>query len=197
MNKTTSKTLKLKSFTTKYPKLLVLFITIIIAIIIFDTGKNYKPLNELLISFRYFGTFISGLLYAYGFTSSPATAILLILSKQQNIIIASLIGGFGAVISDIIIFSFIRHSFIDEINELKKEPLIKVITDKIKNILGKKYKYVVPGIAGILIATPLPTEIGITMLASVKNLSTKNFMKIAYLLHSTGILLILIIGNYI
>jgi hypothetical protein len=35
------------------------------------------------------------------------------------------------------------------------------------------------------------------MLASIKNISVKQFMVIAYLLHSLGILIILTIGNLI
>lgn len=54
-----------------------------------------------------------------------------------------------------------------------------------------------PVVAGILIMTPLPTEIGITILASRKNLSMKKFMIMAYILHTIGITIILLLGKQI
>jgi len=49
-------------------------------------------------------------------------------------------------------------------------------------------------IAGFLIASPLPTEIGVVLMASLKNILTKKFAVVAYLLHTTGIFVILLIG---
>ncbi|MBS3176297.1 hypothetical protein J4457_03610 [Candidatus Woesearchaeota archaeon] len=186
-----------KNHKIKYPKLLLLLITIVIAFILFYEGRNYAPFHVFLISLGYFGTFLGGIFYAYGFTAAPATAILLVLAKEQNLILAVLIGGLGAVLSDFLIFSFIRHSFIDEINKLKKEKFVKSMTKNGKNMFGRYYKHIFPTFAGFLIASPLPTEIGVTMIASIKNLSVKKFMVIAYLLHSLGIFIILVIGSAI
>lgn len=52
-------------------------------------------------------------------------------------------------------------------------------------------------IAGFLIASPLPTEIGVVLMASLKNILTKKFAVVAYLLHTTGIFVILLIGRNI
>lgn len=189
--------MSIKNHKIKYPKLLLLLITIILAIAIFYKGRNYAPLHDFLISLGYVGTFLGGFFYAYGFTAAPAAAVLLVLATEQNLILAVLIGGLGAILSDFIIFSFIRHSFIDEINKLKKETIMKNISKNGKRIFGRYYKHIFPVFAGFLIASPLPTEIGVTMLASIKNISVKKFMVIAYLLHSLGILIILTIGNLI
>lgn len=189
--------MSIKNHKIKYPKLLLLLITIIVAIAIFYEGRNYAPFHDFLVSLGYIGTFLGGIFYAYGFTAAPATAVLLVLAKEQNLILAVLIGGLGAVLSDFIIFSFIRHSFIDEINKLKKEKIMKNISKNGKHIFGRYYKHIFPIFSGFLIASPLPTEIGVTMLASIKNISVKKFMVIAYLLHSLGILIILTIGNLI
>ena len=91
----------------KYPKLLILCISILFAVVLFHGGKSFSPFHDLLISLGYIGTFIGGIFYAYGFTAPPATSILLILAKSQNIFIAALIGGIGALISDLIIFFFL------------------------------------------------------------------------------------------
>ena len=189
--------MSMKNNKIKYPKLLLLLLTIAIAIGIFYEGRNYAPFHEFLTSLGYLGTFLGGLLYAYGFTAAPATAVLLVLAKEQNLIFAVLVGGLGAVLSDLLIFSFIRYSFIDEINKLKREKVITEISKNGKKIFGHYYKHVFPALAGFLIASPLPTEIGVTMMASMKKISLKKFMIIAYILHSLGILIILTIGNFI
>lgn len=181
----------------KYPKLLLLIFTIIFACFIFYEGKHFAPFHDFLISLGYLGIFISGFFYAYAFTAAPATAILLVLTKEYNILFAVLIGGLGALLSDYLIFKIIRYSFIDEINNLKKEHFMKIIKKKEKKLFGHYYKHIFPAFAGILIASPLPTEIGVTMMASMKKISVKKFMIIAFLLHSFGIFIILTIGNFI
>ena len=181
----------------KYPKLVLLLFTFVIAGVLFYVGRYYAPFHELLISLRYGGTFLGGIFYAYGFTAAPATAVLLVLAKEQNIVFAVLIGGFGALLSDLLIFNIVRYSFADEIKKLEKERFVKYIEKKEKTIFGHYYNHVFPALAGFLIASPLPTEIGVTMMASIKNLSVTRFMVIAYLLHSLGIFVILIVGQII
>src|SRR3989339_1795341 len=92
----------------KYPKLLLLLLTFVIAYLIFKE-RTFLPFHNLLLSMGYLGTFLAGILFVYGFTAAPATAILLILAKEQNILFAGFIAGFGALIGDLMIFTFIRH----------------------------------------------------------------------------------------
>lgn len=184
-------------FKIKYPKLLLFLSTIVIAIFIFHQLSNYSPLHEFLLSLGNAGAFFAGIFYAYGFTAAPATAVLLVLAKEQNFILTLLIGGFGALISDIIIFSFVRSSLTDEIKGLEKEKLVLYIKKKEKTIFGHYYRHIFPALAGFLIASPLPTEVGVGMMASLKNLSLRKFILIAYVLHTLGILIILTIGNLI
>lgn len=180
---------------TKYPKFLLLLLVYIITIVLFYNKKNFIPFHDLFSSLGYFGIFLGGIFYAYGFTAAPATAILLTLAKQHSFISAGIVGGVGALLSDVIIFLFIRHSFIDEIEKLKKEKIIIYIGKTIKKLLGSFSNYLLPILASFLIASPLPTEIGVALLTTMKSLSVKKFLLIAYLLHTLGILIILLIGN--
>lgn len=109
--------MKKSRFKIKYPKLLLLLLSIIISVIYFYEGKTYPPLHNFLLSLGYVGVFLSGIFYAYGFTAAPATATLLVLAKEQNIILGGLIGGLGALLSDVAIFLFIKYSFADEIKD--------------------------------------------------------------------------------
>ncbi len=176
---------------------MLLILTIIIAIIIFYEGKNYAPFHDLLVSIGYFGTFLSGIFYAFGFTSAPAAAILLVLAKEQNFLTALLVGGLGALLSDVLIFLFIKFTFMDEIKKLRKEKIIKYIEKEEKIIFGHYYMHIFPALADFLIASPLPTEIGVSMMAIMKKIALKKFLIIAYILHTMRIAVILLIGNFI
>ena len=45
------------------------------------------------------------------------------------------------------------------------------------------------------IASPLPTEVGVVLMATLKSISTKKFIVLAYFLHTIGIFIILLIGR--
>jgi len=176
---------------------LLLLLIFIITAALFYKERTYLPFHNFLISFGYIGIFLGGFFYAYGFTAAPATAVLLVLAREQSLFSAVVIGGLGALFGDIIIFLFIRHSFIDEIENLKKETIVKSIKKIRKKIFCTFDNYLLPIIAGLFIASPLPTEIGVSIMATFKSLSMKKFLIIAYLLHTVGIFIILLIGNAI
>lgn len=177
----------------KYPKFLLLFITFLIAYLLFY-GKEYLPFSNFITSLGYSGIFVAGMLFTYGFTAAPATAVFLMLAQSQNIYLASLIGGLGALVGDLFIFSFIRLSFQDEIKKLSRERIVRFFNGRLR---GKLKEYFLPVVAGFVIASPLPDEIAVTMLAASKVISTKIFSAISYTLNTIGIFVILYIGKII
>jgi len=174
----------------KYPRLELYIISIILVYLLFS-GLAYKPLDDGLILMGYFGTFLAGLLYPFALTSAAGTAILLIFAKEQNLILAGVTAGIGALISDIIIFLFVKHGFGDEIQRFSKETVVRTFNRWIPDSVRA---YFLAILACILIASPLPTEIGIMLMASIKNISVKKFIIIVYALHASAILTILLIG---
>jgi uncharacterized membrane protein YdjX (TVP38/TMEM64 family) len=151
-------------------------------------------LQQVLLDLNYLGSFFAGIFFVYGFTAAPATAILLIIAKQQNIIISCLVAGIGSLIGDLIIFKIIRHSFQDEIDELSKEEISLQIG---RSIPGSLKKYLAVIFAGIIIASPLPGEIGVSLLAISTKISQKTFIVLSYVLNTIGIFVILWIGSQI
>ena len=177
----------------KYPKFLLLFITFLIAYLLFYS-KDYAPFRDFIAGLGYSGTFVAGIMFTYGFTVAPATAVFLILAQHQNIYLASLIGGLGALIGDLFIFSFIRRSFADEIRRLSREKIVKYFNGRLP---GRLKEYLLPAVAGFVIASPLPDEIGVAMLAASKIISIKLFSIVSYVLNTLGILAIFLIGNVV
>ncbi len=158
------------------------------------SGLACKPLHDALVFMEYFGAFLAGLLYPYALTSAAGTGILLILAKEQNLLLAGVIAGIGALISDIILFLFVTHSFSDEVQKLSKETVVRTVNRCIPDSIRV---YLLATFTGLLIASPLPTEIGILLMTSIKNISFKKFIIIIYILHASAIFIILLFGNTI
>lgn len=177
----------------KYPKLIILLLTFILAYYLFQRAQTI-PFSDYIIPLGIPGAFIAGMFFSYGFTAAPATALLLVLGQQETILITAIIAPLGAMTSDFLIFKFIKTSFKDEINRLSKLKIFKLIKKKTPS---KVKKYVLPIIEGFIIASPLPDEIGISLLAIATTISTRQLLLLSFIFNTIGILLILLIGKAI
>ena len=139
----------------KCPKLSLFIISVILVYVLFS-GLAYKPLHDALVFTGYFGTFLAGLLYPYALTSAAGTGILLTLAKEQNILFAGVIAGIGALISDIILFFFVKQGFSDEVKKLSKETVIRTINRCIPDSVRL---YLLATFAGLLIASPFQLKL--------------------------------------
>lgn len=181
-------------FRITYPKLLIFLCTIVIAYLIFH-GRDTLPFHNILLTSGYVGTFISGFFYAYGFGAAPATSLIMIITQNQNIFLAAFIGGLGALLSDLFIFKLVKTSFKDEILRLERTKILRMLEKASKKIFGVFNQFVLITVASIFIASPLPTELGTAMLASLEHISIKKFAVIAFVLHTMGIFVIAMIGK--
>ena len=179
-------------FKFKYPKILTYIITIALAYIIFK-NPNVNSFVSHLGKLSYLGVFIAGILFAFGFTA-PFSVGFFITLNPSNILLAGVLGGFGALLSDLFIFKLIRFSFMDEFKILEKTKLYKEIYHIAhKTIHGKIKIYLTYVFAGILIASPLPDEFGVAMLAGLTKIKTHILAILSFLLSTIGILIILLI----
>lgn len=176
----------------KYPRFFALALTIIIAILIFNNEKIINPESFLIIE-NYMSSFTLGVLYVYGFTAALSTGALLIISEQQNIFMTGIIAGLGALMGDLIIFKFVRGTFNIELERLGKIRFVKKIRKLLKE--HSTLNRAVPFIAYIIIASPLPDEIGVSMAALYKDTTTKAFSILSFFLNTIGIFIILVIGK--
>src|SRR3989344_8699845 len=136
----------------------------------------------------YVGAFISGILFVSTFTVAIASLILLVLLEGYSPWEIGLIAGAGAVIGDLIIFRIIKddlkkeivslYNFVDHNNHLRKV------------FHSRYFSWTLPVIGAILIASPLPDEIGVSLMGLSK-ISTIRFVILSFVLNATGIFLIL------
>jgi len=175
-----------------YRKLLVLAILAIIAYIIFR-NPEVQVFVSSLGKLEYMGIFIAGMLFTFGFTTPFAVGFFVILNPVNPFLVA-IIGGVGALFGDLLIFSIIRFSFIDEFKRLEKTRIIKGIRKEIKLHFSHKARlYLLYTLAGLIIASPLPDEAGVIMLAGLTNIKIKVMVLISFVFNSLGILIICLI----
>ena|SRR3989344_3383366 len=175
----------------KYPKLLTLTATFILAYL-FVNDAALAPLREYLAGTGYIGVFFAGIMYVYGFTAAPGTALLLVLAKTLNIYAAAALAGVGALLGDLVIYRIVRHSFADELITFSKEWAVITI---ISHVPKKLINFILPVLGALVIASPLPDEIGVMILATSASVSEKNFFVISYALNTAGILVVLWLGS--
>src|SRR3989338_7999878 len=170
----------------KYPKFALFLVCVVFAYWLFSYSE-FIGIEKVVVKLGLFGMFLAGMMFTYGFTTPIAIAIF-IMSSPENIFIASLVAGVGALIGDMTIFSLVRYSFRDEVKLLSKEKIVLEIEETIPK---KIRKYLAILFAGFIIASPLPDEVGVSMLAGVTKISTKVFMVVSFVMNTLGILVML------
>lgn len=176
----------------KYPKLLLLIAFIVLSYFIFS-DSNVQSFILSLGNLGYLGIFIAGMFFTFGFTT-PFAIGFFVISNPDNIFLAALIGGLGALIFDLIIFKFVRFSLMDEFKRLEKTKPIKEVSFLIESNLSHKIRiYLLYAMAGVIIASPLPDELGILMLGGLTKIKISHLALISFLMNTIGVLILLLV----
>jgi len=172
-----------KVFSFKYPKLFLFILFIILAYYVFSRPFA-SGWMEIFNKLGDFGALVAGVLTGLGFVA-PFGFGLLIKMSSNNMLLAVLLSGIGAALADLLIFKTIKLSFMDEFKKLEKTKVIHEIEDivkKNKSVLIRHYFLYL--FAGIMLATPLPDEIGVSMLAGLTTIKPLKLAIIGFALHS-------------
>lgn len=169
----------------KYKNLTLFFISLLVAYFLsrFDTFHTFLlSLGEL----GYLGAFLAGILFVSTFTVATGAVILLVLAEKLSPIEIGLIAGFGAVVSDFVIFRFIKDNLIEEIT-----PIYKLLGGgHITKVLHTKYfSWMLPVIGAVIIASPLPDEVGVSLMG-ISKMKTYQFLLLSFVLNAIGIFLV-------
>jgi len=179
-------------FKFRYPKLTLLVAIVILAYIIFSDERTSLIIGSF-DELGYLSSFLFGLLFSFGFTT-PFSVGYFITAQTQNVFISAIIGGFGALLADLFIFKLIKISFMDEFRRLEKtQPLKEMIYLADKDLSIRVRHYLLYILAGLIISSPLPDELGITMLAGLSHIKAGKLALISFIFNTLGILLMLLI----
>jgi uncharacterized membrane protein YdjX (TVP38/TMEM64 family) len=179
----------------KYPKLLLMAITAFLAYGLFQ-DQGVQSFFHSLGGLGYLSAFLGGMLFAFGFGAPFGVAILATIANDLNIFIAAAVGGLGALLSDYLLFKFIRVTFNDEIQRFKDSKAFALFNGMlVRRIPPKAAFYISLGVAGLVIASPLPDELGVAMLAGITTVRERTFALISFSLNTVGILAVLALGR--
>ncbi|MBI4036002.1 hypothetical protein HY383_03555 [Candidatus Daviesbacteria bacterium] len=146
-------------------------------------------LNNLvgtILPLKFVAEFIAGMFYTSFLTSPISLAMLVVLAKSNNPFSLALLAGFGSALADIIIIKFFREGISSEINLVSHQ----LRFEKINYFLIKwKLTFLTPVVGALIVASPLPDELGLVMLG-ISKLKYYQIAIVTYVLNTAGILLI-------
>lgn len=139
----------------------------------------------------YIGFFVAGMFFTSAFTTAPAIVLLGEFAQHNNILTVALLGGIGAVVGDFILFTFVKDrvsidlKYIFELSR-GRNPLIKRLSAVFH---ARLFRFFAPFVGGLIIASPLPDELGVTILGLSK-MNNKVFLLISLCFNIIGIYVI-------
>lgn len=135
---------------------------------------------------RFVAEFLAGIFYTSLLTAPIAMAMLLVIASTNNPILTALVAGVGAAFGDLVIVTFFRRGLAKDVDMISHELHIR----RINNFLKKwKLDSITPLLGAIIIASPLPDELGLLLLGASK-LKYYQLAILTYALNTAGILLI-------
>lgn len=176
----------------RYKNLTFSFLSVCFAFFIF----RYEPLHVFLLNLGrlgYVGAFIAGMLFVSTFTVATGSILLLILSESLSPVEIGIVAGLGALVGDLTIFKFIKDNVVEELTPLYNQ----IGGNHLTKILHTKYfSWTLPVIGAIIIASPFPDEIGVSLMG-ISKMRTYQFILLSFVLNAIGIFLVVSASNII
>jgi hypothetical protein len=165
-------------------KHLTYFLVSLLVVGVLSKVPHFHDLMHKLAQAGYWGAFIGGILYISSFTAAIGALLLISLTETVPIIPLCLLAGLGGLVGDLLIFKFIRSEMKNELHRLYDILGGTSITRLFKR--NKPLSWLVPILGAVVIASPLPDEIGISMLG-VTQIRMAHFSIMAFVLDIVGV----------
>ncbi len=170
--------------------IVIIGISIIVGIVLLKTGIVIKLLSHSQ-NLELLGVFIAGMLFTSVFTTVPATIALGELALVTNMPLLIVVGALGALIGDLVMFKFFESAITEDFEEmfsLSPEGRWKKI------FKSKIFKIFMAMVGGLIIASPLPDELGLALMGAAKT-SSFTFSLISIVCNALGIFLIAVVAR--
>lgn len=169
----------------------LVFISVVVSFVFARFGFDNLLLNFFANPFVV--SFIAGIFFTSLLTIAPASVILASLAMHAHPIEIALFGAMGAVVGDMLLFFFVRDSLADDITYLIKNGLKHYHLDKLHS---KYMRWILPVAGSLIIASPLPDELGIMLLGFAK-MKTRNLIAISLVMNFIGVLFVVAFGGLV
>lgn len=168
-------------------------IVFLLSILLFVSGVLFA-LVTTINTIPLLAEFIAGFLYSSFVTSPVAMFMIALLSQSHPPLQIALIGGLGTMIADLLLLKFARYLFFGSFSPLTQSKQFTKIINRIHH--NKTFNSLAPIVGAIIIASPLPDEIGIAIFGLTK-LPTIVIALLTYILNMIGIYILAIIARQI
>ncbi|CAN5689366.1 hypothetical protein BH11PAT2_BH11PAT2_04320 [soil metagenome] len=168
----------------------VLIASIMLAYVIVRSGflsqlLTYSQGLELIVAF------IAGIFFTSMFTVGAAAAVLVKIGGPDMVLLVSLVGAFGAVCGDMLLFLFIRDTVMQDLKTVLKTSSYRRI---IYYFHGGVFRWLGPIVGALIIASPLPDELGLTLMGMSK-VKSMYMIPVTFIMNFFGIWAVLSIAN--
>lgn len=167
--------------------LLIIAASIAVAIMLAQTGALERFLLWLELPLP-LESALAGLFFTSVFTTAPAMVALgELVEHGGNVLLIAIFGAVGALLGDLIILRFVRKRLFTHAATLIdcEGPMARLCT--LSEV--RLFRYLSLFLGGMAIASPLPDELGLTLLG-LSRMRTSLFAPVSFAFHFLGILLI-------
>ena len=137
-------------------------------------------------------SFVAGIFFTSVLTTAPAVAALAEIAEAQGMIITAVLGAAGSVVGDSILFYIMRDRISDRLIRFAARLLPK--RRRVSLLDPTVTRWLLFALAGVVIASPLPDEIGISILGLSK-VNPTLFIPVSFFFNFVGILVIGLIAG--
>ncbi|MDP3901868.1 MAG: hypothetical protein Q8Q37_02755 [bacterium] len=164
---------------------IILLVGVLLAIFLVKLGVVDAILAQSK-EFEFLAIFIAGMFFTSVLTVGVAVATLAALVADIGLWPVVIVGAIGSVVGDFILFSFVKDRISDDFMAL-----INGGDDKgWRHIMKMAFWHrLLPILGFLLVASPLPDEIGLAMMG-ISKLSVKSFIWLSFIANFVGILIV-------
>ena len=176
----------------RYPRLLSFAASIVASYVLYALGYLdwIKGLHsgESAVAF-----ILGGFLFSFGFTAAFGFAIFVELANTMSPITGALLGGVGSLIADMTILLFVQEHLLEELKMLKESWIMRMINGTLFHHRFPRWlrETILWTISIVIIASPLPDEIGVALVGSLERIDKRLFAFFCFVLNAVGIWVIL------
>ncbi len=170
--------------------LALVFVSVIVAVLLVKTHalEHFLTATE---DARVFGSFIAGIFFTSVFTIPIASVALGEIAQANSLLMVAFVGAFGALLGDLLLFSFAKNNLSKDI-----DLICKIGRGKRCTFLLRKgaWRYITPILGALIIASPLPDELGLAMMG-ISKVNVKALIPISYAMNFLGIVIVGLIAR--
>ena len=172
--------------------IVIILLSVVITILMIRIG-GLQEILSVAQEAAIIGSVIAGFFFTSIFTIAPAAIALAEISQHASSWSVALWGGLGAACGDLILFLFVRDVFLDD---LRAALPIRRIKRFLSPLHYGSARWIVPMVGALIIASPLPDELGISLMGMSK-IRLWQFFIISFVMNALGIFAIASVAHMI